>query len=58
MQNQILKCENLHKQLGKKEILKGEGLTMPFSIIICLVYFLIMIVTSFIVFKKRNIKNV
>lgn len=35
-----------------------EGLTMPFSIIICLVYFLIMLVTSFIVFKKRNIKNV
>ena len=35
-----------------------EGLTMPFSIIICLVYLLIMIVTSFIVFKKRNIKNV
>lgn len=35
-----------------------EGLTMPFSIIICLVYFLIMIFTSFIVFKKRNIKNV
>ena len=35
-----------------------EGLTMPFSIIVCLVYLLIMIVTSFIVFKKRNIKNV
>lgn len=35
-----------------------EGLTVPFSIVICLVYFLIMVVTMFTVFKKRNIKNV
>lgn len=35
-----------------------EGLTIPFSIIVCLVYFIIMIITSFTVFKKRNIKNV
>lgn len=35
-----------------------EGLTIPFSITICLVYFMIMTVTMFTVFKKRNIKNI
>ncbi len=35
-----------------------KGLTMPFSIVICLIYFAIMMVVSFVVFKKRNIKNV
>jgi len=35
-----------------------EGLSIPFSIAICLVYFLIMIGTSFIIFRKKNIKNV
>ncbi len=35
-----------------------EQLTLPFSITICLVYFLIMVLASAIVFKKRNIKNV
>lgn len=35
-----------------------EGLSIPFSIIICLVYFLIMVITMFTVFKKRNIKNI
>lgn len=35
-----------------------ETLTIPFSIAICLVYFAIMVVTMFTVFKKRNIKNI
>lgn len=35
-----------------------EGLNILFSIIVCLVYFIIMITTSLIVFKKRNIKNI
>lgn len=35
-----------------------EGTTATFSAVVCLVYFLIMIVTTFIVFKKKNIKNI
>lgn len=35
-----------------------EGLTIGFSIGICLIYFAIMFVTSFTVFKNRNIKNI
>lgn len=35
-----------------------EGMTALFSGIVCLVYFLIMVVTTFIVFKKKNIKNI
>lgn len=35
-----------------------EGLSILFSAVICLIYFAIMMVTSFIVFNKRNIKNV
>lgn len=35
-----------------------EGLNIPFSITVCVVYFAIMMVVSFMVFKKRNIKNV
>ena len=35
-----------------------KELTLPFSIGICLVYFLIMVVVSCIVFKKRDIKNI
>ena len=34
------------------------GITLSHSIIVCIVYWLIMIVTTFIVFKRRNIKNV
>lgn len=34
------------------------GPSLTHAIIVCLVYFLIMIVTSFIVFKKKNIKNI
>ncbi len=35
-----------------------KELTVPFSLIVCLVYFLIMVVVSCIVFKKRDIKNI
>ena len=35
-----------------------EGLTAPFSIIICVIYLVIMLVLSSIVFKKRDIKNI
>ncbi len=35
-----------------------EGLTIQFSSIICFIYFLVMIVTTFIIFKKKNIKNI
>ena len=30
----------------------------PFSLIVCIIYFLIMVITMFIVFKKKNIKNI
>lgn len=33
-------------------------LSIPFSILICAIYFLIMIIIAFIVFNKRNIKNI
>ena len=35
-----------------------EGLTPEFSVVICLLYFLIMIIPTFIIFKKKNIKNI
>ena len=35
-----------------------EGMNLTMSIITCIVYFLIMIIPTFIVFKKRNIKNI
>lgn len=35
-----------------------EGMSMTLSIIICVVYFLIMMIPTFVVFKKRNIKNI
>ena len=35
-----------------------EGMNMTMSVIICIVYFLIMMIPTFIVFKKRNIKNI
>ena len=35
-----------------------EGMTMTFSIITCIVYFLIMIISTWIIFKKKNIKNI
>ena len=35
-----------------------EGLSIPFSLVICLIYFIIMMIPTFIVFKKKNIKNI
>lgn len=35
-----------------------EGLTIQFSSIICFIYLLVMIVPTFIIFKKKNIKNI
>lgn len=35
-----------------------EGLNIGFSIVICLIYFAIMMIPTFIVFKKKNIKNI
>lgn len=35
-----------------------ESLTLPFSIVICFTYFMIMVITTSIIFKKRNIKNI
>lgn len=35
-----------------------EPISLPFSIIICLIYFAIMAIVSIVVFKKREIKNI
>ena len=35
-----------------------EPISLPFSITICAIYFVIMIIVSLIVFKKRDIKNI
>lgn len=35
-----------------------KGITLPFSIMICIIYLLIMLIVTTIVFKKRNIKNI
>lgn len=35
-----------------------QGLTLAFSIAVCFVYLVIMLVPSFVVFKKKNIKNI
>ena len=35
-----------------------EGMNMTMSILICIIYFLIMMIPTFIIFKKRNIKNI
>ena len=35
-----------------------EGMNMTLSIIICVLYFLIMMIPTFMLFKKRNIKNI
>lgn len=34
------------------------GTSFTHAVIVCIIYFLIMIITSFIVFKRKNIKNV
>ena len=35
-----------------------EGMNMTMSIIICIAYSLIMMIPTFVIFKKRNIKNI
>lgn len=35
-----------------------EGMTLAFSIIICILYFLVLMLASVIAFKKKNIKNI
>ena len=35
-----------------------EGLTPEFSVVICLLYFFIMMIPTFVIFKKKNIKNI
>lgn len=37
---------------------KMEGMTVGFSIVICMLYFVAMLIPTFIVFKKKNIKNI
>ncbi len=41
---------------GKLPIM--EGLTAGFSAIICIAYFIIMMIPTFMVFKRKNIKNI
>ena len=41
---------------GKLPLMKG--LNVPFSVIICLTYFIIMMIPTFMVFKRKNIKNI
>ena len=38
--------------------LNHEGVTPEFSAVICLLYFFIMMIPTFIIFKKKNIKNI
>ena len=35
-----------------------EPISLPFSIMICVIYFVIMVVTSLIIFNKKDIKNI
>ena len=35
-----------------------EGLTPEFSAVICIIYMLIMLIPTFVIFKKKNIKNI
>lgn len=37
---------------------KMEGMTTEFSVIICILYFIGMLIPTFITFKKKNIKNI
>ena len=37
---------------------KMEGMTMGFSVVICILYFIAMVIPTFIAFKKKNIKNI
>ena len=35
-----------------------EGLTLGFSMVICALYFIVMLIPTFVAFKKKNIKNI
>lgn len=35
-----------------------SGITMPFSITVCAIYLIIMVILSLVIFKKRDIKNI
>lgn len=35
-----------------------EGLTLGFSMVICALYFVVMLIPTFVVFQKKNIKNI
>ena len=35
-----------------------EGMTMGFSIVMCFIYLFVMLIPTFIIFKKKNIKNI
>ena len=37
---------------------KMEGMTAGFSVIICIIYFIALLIPTFIVFRKKNIKNI
>lgn len=37
---------------------KMEGMTIGFSVVICILYFVAMVIPAFIAFKKKNIKNI
>lgn len=37
---------------------KMEGMTLEFSVVICMLYFVAMLIPTFIAFKKKNIKNI
>ena len=37
---------------------KMEGMTASFSTIICMIYFVCMLIPTFMVFKRKNIKNI
>lgn len=37
---------------------KMEGMTCGFSVVICMLYFVAMVIPTFIAFKKKNIKNI
>lgn len=35
-----------------------EGITFPFAVMNCIIYFIIMVIPTYIIFQKRNIKNI
>lgn len=37
---------------------KMEGMTLGFSVVMCILYFVAMLIPTFIAFKKKNIKNI